>query len=149
MKNKKQVKINEKRPFLFYWEANIKDMKYIIGSNTLLKCHLPISTSTGQYCDKSRLNQKHHYSLELFSILRTMVSKTLRKNLVLGIDRLDSNIVPMVLIRFFFTSEFMPPIETSSPYAAGSLLFSNDIGTDPFNRTITNCKFTFTNVEIN
>lgn len=130
-----------KRSFLFYSEAKIKDMKHIIGSNTLLNVtyQLVVLVQDNTVTNHG-LNQKHHYSLELFSILRTMMSKTLRKNLVLGIERLDSNIVPMVLIRFFFTSELMPPIETSSPYAAGSLLFSNDIGTDPFNRTITNCK---------
>jgi hypothetical protein len=48
-----------KRSFLFYSEAKIKDMKHIIGSNTLLKCHLSISsTSIGQYCDKSWTKSK-------------------------------------------------------------------------------------------
>ena len=49
--------------------------------------------------------------------------------------------VPIVAIRFLFTSLFMPPIETISAYAAGSLLPPKDIGTDPFNITITNCTY--------
>jgi hypothetical protein len=55
-------------------------------------------------------------------------------------DSLLCRIVPMVAISFFFTSELMPPIDTISAYAAGSLLPANDISTDPFSMTITNCK---------
>ncbi|WVZ07752.1 hypothetical protein V8G54_021098 [Vigna mungo] len=46
--------------------------------------------------------------------------------------------VPMVAMSFLFTSESMPPIETISAYAAGSLLPSNNIGTEDFSITITN-----------
>jgi hypothetical protein len=77
-----------------------------------------------------------------------VVSKTLTKKRVLGIDSLDCNMVPMVAMSFLFTSLFMPPIDIISAYAAGSLLPSNDIGTDDFNRTITNCTIIIFTIQI-
>jgi hypothetical protein len=69
-----------------------------------------------------------------------VVSTTLRKNRVLGIDSLDCKIVPMVAISLFFTSALMPPIDTSSPNAAGSLFPPNHMSSDPFSKTITYCE---------
>lgn len=49
-------------------------------------------------------------------------------------------IVPRVAISCLFTGLLIPPIATSSPYAAGSLvLLPNDMGTDPLSNTITYC----------
>ena len=70
-----------------------------------------------------------------------VVSTTLRKNRVLGIDSLDCKIVPMVAISLFFTSGLMPPIDTNSPNAAGSLFPPNHMSSDPFSKTITYCEF--------
>lgn len=69
-----------------------------------------------------------------------VVSYTLRKNRVLGMESLDSKIVPRVAMSSFFTAEFIPPIETTSAYAAGSLFPPNDMATDPLSMTITNWK---------
>lgn len=78
-----------------------------------------------------------------------VVSKTLTKNLVLGIDNFSSKMVPNWNINFFFVSEVMPPMDIISAYAAASLFLSNDMGTDPFNITITNCKNKKTNFKFN
>ena len=111
----------------------------IIAINTL-KAHNDLLGLNLAACE----NQIKHYILEL--VRNAVVSNTLRKNRVLGMDNLDSNMVPIVAISFLFTSEFMPPIETISAYAAASLVPSNDIGTDDFSMTITNCTILYIHI---
>lgn len=77
----------------------------------------------------------------LEAVRNTVVSKTLRKKRVVGTEILSCKMEPSVAMSFLFTSLSIPPIDTISAYAAASLFPSNDIGTDPFNTTITNCTY--------
>ncbi|KAJ6299815.1 hypothetical protein OIU76_020745, partial [Salix suchowensis] len=81
----------------------------------------------------------HHpirsYNLE--QLPAAVVSKTLRKNRALGMDNLASRILPRVAIRFLLTCLVIPPMDTISAYAAGSLFPLNEMATVPLSMTIT------------
>ncbi|TYK10950.1 hypothetical protein E5676_scaffold107G00330 [Cucumis melo var. makuwa] len=68
-----------------------------------------------------------------------VVSWTLRKNLAGGTESFSFKMLPRVEINLLFTSEFIPPMDTTSANTAGSPFPPNDIGTDPFSNTITYC----------
>lgn len=79
------------------------------------------------------------HSLEAAFACPAVVSYTLRKNLSLRIHSRACRMEPIVAIKFLFTSLLIPPIDTISAYAAGSLFPLKDMATDPLRITITNC----------
>ena len=69
----------------------------------------------------------------------TLVSYNLRKKRDLGTESLSSRIEDMAALSFLLTSEFNPPMETSSPYAAGCSVPPNEMGIEPLRTIITYC----------
>ena len=88
-------------------------------------------------CNTGRISSNH--SLEAAFACPAVVSYTLRKNLSLRIHSRACRMKPIVAINFLFTSLLIPPIDTISAYAAGSLFPLKDMATDPLRITITNC----------